>query len=536
MDKDAPHAAHESTDLREQLRPIWRWKWFILGLVTLVTGAAYWYDAGRPDRYRATTTVFVKTSQLESSLFGVLAPQGDERNTVNQATLVTTPAVARQAARRIGYRSDPRNLLKRVAATPEEDRDFLKVSAVGGTALAAAHLANAFAEAFIDVRGVQAREQTREALRATRRELAQIPRGPGTGQARAELEAQARRLQVAEKLSPESAEQVVRAVPPRARSAPRPLRAAIFAVVFSLLLSIAAAFGLERLDRRIKTLEDVGRLYPHPLLGVVPRTKDASPLHDGAPVIPEPLREPFRTLRVGIELAGLDHDVRTLAVISAVPEEGKSTVIRNLALVYAEAGYRVAVVESDLRKPVLASTFNVQPRPGLTEVLAGTAQLEAALKRIDSPDTPGSAPGATATLEAAAARVAAADPLASGNGSRTQGYASIMSSGPEPPNPPVLLEAPRFRAVVDALRRTHDLVLFDTPPLLAVSDAIKLVELADATLIVTRLNATTRDAARRLGEILHLVPTANLIGVVANDVAPGDLASTGRYAYGGYGA
>lgn len=532
MDTEALTAAHEPTDLREQLRPIWRWKWLVLVLVILVAGAAYWFDARKPDRFRATTTIFLKASQLEASLFGALAPQGDERNTINQATLVTTPAVARQAAREVGYRRDPRDLLKKVDVSQEEDRDFLTISADGASAQAAARLANAFAEAFIDVRGAQAREQTREALRVTQRELAEIPPGPGTGQARAELEAQVRRLQVAEKLSSAPAEQVVRAVPPRARSAPRPLRAAIFGFVFTLLLGIAAAFGLERLDRRIKTLEDVGRLYRHPLLGVVPRTKDASPLHDGSPVIAEPLREPFRTLRAGIELAGLGRDIRTLAVISAVPEEGKSTVIRNLALVYAEAGLRVAVVESDLRRPVLANTFNVQPRPGLTEVLAGTAPLETALKRT----------GTALTMQAESGPVATTDPDASigtpapsTNGSRTKGYANIMSSGPEPPNPPVLLETPRFRALVDALKGTHDLVLFDTPPLLAVSDAIQLVELADATLIVTRLNATTREAARRLGEILDMVPTANLIGVVANDVPPADLATTGRYAYVAYG-
>jgi Mrp family chromosome partitioning ATPase len=272
-------------------------------------------------------------------------------------------------------------------------------------------------------------------------------------------------------------------------------------------------------------------VYRRPLIGVLPRAGEATPVRDGVPVIDAALREPFRSLRVNVDLAAIDRDLKILTVVSAVPEEGKSTVIRNLALAYAEAGLRVAVVESDLRKPMLSRTFNVEPRPGLTDVLASQASVDQALKRIRTSHR---------SLVPAGAPAGDESPSETDNGGSvgngflaSGGTITVLTAGPEPPNPPVLLASDPFRSLVDDLVEGHDMVLLDTAPLLVIADAVPLVEMADGVLIVTRFGRTTRDAAKRLTTVLDRVPDVNVLGVVANGVPSRDIGS-GTYSYYGY--
>src|SRR5205085_2463076 len=219
-------------------------------------------------------------------------------------------------------------------------------------------------------------------------------------------------------------------------------------------------------------------------------------------------REAFRTLLTNIQCSSLERPPRTVLVTSALPAEGKSTLVRNLALASRDSGLRVAVVESDLHAPSLAPRFQVQAAPGLMNVLSGGVDLGDALQRVTA-----DAPAATEEESATVTTAANGDSSGVSNGS-----ISVLTSGSVTANPPVLLATERVTSLFERIAAEYDLTLIDSSPLLTVSDSVPLLSLADATILVCRVGLATVPAARRATEILHRHPNANVLGVVANDV------------------
>ena len=192
--------------------------------------------------------------------------------------------------------------------------------------------------------------------------------------------------------------------------------------------------------------------------------------------------EAYRTLRTNIQFSSLDRDLRTLLVTSPGPDEGKSTVLANLAITIAESGRRVIAADCDLRRPSLHRLFGLQEAPGLTTMI-----LEAA---------------AEPPLQATAVP-----------------HLRLLASGPLPPNPAELLASERMAGVIGRLAAHADLVLFDSPPIAAVSDAAVLAARVDGVLLVVDAGRTRRDTARQAKEQLARVG-AHLLGVVLNNVKP----------------
>lgn len=512
-------------DPRAYLRPIWARKWYILAAVVIATAATYAYYNHKPKEYRASASIYVKSSALDQVLGGGFVFTDDQRNTANQAALLRTRSVAKEVAKKIGFKGDPGALLGSVSATPSGDTDFVTVIATAGSPRAAAQLANAFAAAFISVRSASFRAKAAASQRVAEAQLAQVGNGKGTSAARASLRTRIRQLKVIQSLPAGVAEISDAATPPGAPTYPNPKRNAIFAFFLSTLFAISAVFLLELFDRRIKSIEDVEVTYPYPILAVVPREADLTPSIDGEVTFARTLREAFRSLRTSVDLSVLDKDVRTIVVTSAIAGEGKSTVVRNLAIAYREAGRRVVVVESDLRKPTLARAFGVEKRPGLTDVMATHGNLREALQTVRVQ---------TAAVQALAETSLSSGAAASTNGSGDAGRLDVLTSGPQPPNPPALLASERMDSFITELQEEFDVVIIDSPPLLAVSDAVPLLPRADGLLIVTRLGHTTRAAGRRLVDVLNLVPDVRVAGVVVNDLASNRLTETGfeYYYYG----
>jgi len=219
-------------------------------------------------------------------------------------------------------------------------------------------------------------------------------------------------------------------------------------------------------------------------------------------------REAFRTLLTNIQCANLDRPPRTVLVTSAVPGEGKSTVVRNLAVAARDSGIRVAVVESDLRDPSLASMFRIQTAPGLMNVLSGGVDLGDALQPVAA-----EAPAAT--------EVGSATMTAAGNGDPSavrDGSISVLTSGSVTANPPAVLATDRVTSLFDQIAAEYDLTLIDSSPLLTVSDSVPLLSMADATILVCRIGIATVPAVRRVTEILQRHPRSSVLGVVANDI------------------
>lgn len=508
-------------DLRDYLRPVLSRLPLIIAVVVVVTGATYLYYSNKPEVFASSTQIMVGNSELDRLILGTDTPR-DGRTSETLAVLLQTEPVARAAAKRLGYRGDPRALLGSVKVGAAEDSDFLVISSSAGDPNTAAAIANAFAKGFIAVTAAERRSAATVALKAADGQMKELGITAEDDAQRAALRQRIERLTAIQEFPKAAAgtRQLDPALPIAVPVEPKPKKNAIFALAVSLMLAIAGAFGLERLDRRLRRPEDVESLYPVPNLTELPGTSNAAPSADGKATLPETFREPLRMLRTNLDLASLDRPLRTILVTSAGPREGKSTVVRNLALAYRESGARVAVIDTDLRRPTLDKLLAVQREPGLINVLTGTETLEEALQTAE------------VHVEGIETLIKLYSQNGNGNGKghTDLGRLAVLAAGPTPANPPAVLAAERMRLLLDKIAGQFDVVLLDTAPMLAFGDAVPLVSEVDGVLVVARLGTTTSDAARRLLARLERIPNSNVLGVVANDVGKRDQAQR-AYAY-----
>lgn len=192
-----------------------------------------------------------------------------------------------------------------------------------------------------------------------------------------------------------------------------------------------------------------------------------------------PIAEAYRTLRTNLGFASVDHPARLILISSPNPQDGKSSVAANLAVVLAQAGNRTILIDCDLRKPIQHNIFELDNRRGVTNCLVQKLAVEEAAQKCEVENL------------------------------------TILTSGPLPPNPAELLASDRARALWNQLLAEYDYVLIDAPPILAVTDASILASQVDGVLLVISSGSTRTDVARTAKEQL-LKANARIIGVVLN--------------------
>nr|WP_116758297.1 CpsD/CapB family tyrosine-protein kinase [Priestia megaterium] len=192
------------------------------------------------------------------------------------------------------------------------------------------------------------------------------------------------------------------------------------------------------------------------------------------------IAEQFRTVRTSIQFSGIEADLQSLLVTSPSPAEGKSTIAANLAVVFAQQGKRTLFIDSDLRKPTVHYTFHIENHIGLTNILTGQVTLEEAVKTT------------------------------------RQENLWVLTSGPIPPNPSELLGSKGMDALLEKAKDEFDLVIFDSPPVLAVTDAQVLSNLTNGVVLVINSGKTKIDDAKKTKELLENAK-AKILGVVLNN-------------------
>ena len=292
--------------------------------------------------------------------------------------------------------------------------------------------------------------------------------------------------------------QVETAAKPTTPISPKPVQSALLAAAIGLLATAGFIFLVEFLDDTLKTPDDIKDVLETPVIGFIGELKH-NPKQDeeslGVFVAKNPrspVAEAFRSLRTNLEYSSVDDPARTLLVTSSGESEGKSTVAANLAIVEAQSGKKVIIIDADMRRPKVHVQFNKSNRKGLSDVVTGKLRIEDVVKTYDQVEN-----------------------------------LSIITCGTIPPNPSELLGSDRMSQTLKELEEQFDLIIIDTPPMI-VSDAQILSGKVDGVIFVVIPGQTRAIAALRPIEELRRIGS-HVLGIVANKIP-----RNRDYYYGGY--
>lgn len=538
----------EVLSLRDYLLILRRRIWWILGITAVTVGTAVFVTSQQTPLYEGSTEVLVEqigggdsASALEQALLG----QG---NLATQRRLVTSLPVTEAVVERLKLDTAPRELWEQVEVEVLRDTSVLEIRATDPDPARAADLSQAFAEEYLDHRRGQAVErllQTQTALqeraRTLRARLDEVERQLSTGATEhdspqagtapgeqaspptgpdalrrerdslltqlAQVTTQLVSLEGAGEVGRSGGEIIVPASVPEEPVSPRPVRSTALALVLGVMLGVGVAFLVDHLDDAVRSDDDVKRATRRPVIGHIPHWKDARRTGRLVSLMDpwSPAAEAYRTLRTNIRFltgvrtgeGGPGGAGTSLLVTSPESREGKTTTAGNLAVAAARAGSRVVLVDADLRRSETHRRFGQDRTRGLADLLVGEVEL---------PD---------AALDVGVENL------------------RVLPAGSTPPNPAELLGSPAMIRLMARLEENADLVVYDSPPVLAVSDAMEIAPTLGRVLLVLQAGTSHRRALAAATERLSDIGTT-LIGSVMNDIAPGaDYYSYHRY-YGRY--
>ncbi|NEM05942.1 polysaccharide biosynthesis tyrosine autokinase [Geodermatophilus normandii] len=443
-------------DVLSALRAHW---WMPLLGIVLGAGAALGLVLLQTPLYTSSTQLFVSTTASTSSADAYQGGQFSEQRAASYARLAAGEELAGRVVDRLELEMTPGEVSSAVTAT-----------ALPGTVL-------------IDVdvtdESAQRAQQIAEALGTEFPALVQELEAPSDDGAPL--------VRVTVTDEPEA---------PQVPSSPNPVQNVVLGVLVGALLGALAAVARRRLDRSVKDPEEAAALAGAPVIGTVLRDDTLERQHVVGRTSSARAAEDFRLLRTNLQFLNVDEPPKVIMVTSALPSEGKTTAVVNLALALAESGRRVTVLEADLRRPKVTRYLGLVGGVGLTNVLAGTADLDDVVQR------------------------------------HGDGALSVVGSGPTPPNPGELLASSHMSALLDKLRGASDFVLIDAPPLLPVADAVGLSVLTDGVLLSVRYGSTRTDQLEQAAASLQRVG-ARVLGVILNIVPPrAEFAPAYGYGYG----
>jgi capsular exopolysaccharide synthesis family protein len=292
--------------------------------------------------------------------------------------------------------------------------------------------------------------------------------------------------------------QVETAVKPTVPISPKPMQTAMLGAAIGLFITAALVFLIEFLDDTLKTPDEIKAVLETPVIGFIGELKHNNRKGEDALGVyvaknpRSPVAEAFRSLRTNLEYSSVDDPVKTVLVTSSGESEGKSTVAANLAIVEAQSGKAVVIIDADMRRPKVHVQFNKPNRMGLSDVVTGKLGLDDVIKTYDQVEN-----------------------------------LSIITCGTIPPNPAELLGSERMSQTLKDLKKRFDIIIIDTPPMI-VSDAQILSSKVDGLVYVIIPGQTRAITARRPLEELRRIE-AKVLGVVANKIP-----RNRDYYYGGY--
>lgn len=505
-------------ELRQYWELLKKWLWLIV-LTTVVSAiAAYVVSINQTPIYQASTRLLVSQNLSNSASAQYSDILAAERISRTYAQLLTARPLLESAIAEAGLTGqvDPKDLADAVSVQPVRDTQLIDLKVEYSDPEIAARLANALPRAFIKFNNQQQAARFKELKTALETQLQQLDQeiqaadaelqslanatDPASVARRTVLEdrlaqyrstygnvlAQLENIRLAEANALDTLTVVEPADVPDHPIRPRVLMNTLLAAIVGGMIGLGAAFLIEYLDDSIRSPDDIARLTPLSLLGIIARTKNGS--NGQAEIITmkdprAPVSEAFRTIRTSIQFAGVDKPIRTLVVTSAAPGEGKSTVTANLAVVMAQAGKKVVLIDADLRKPTQHKRWGVPNTVGLTGALL--------MEPIDD------------NLE----QLLTETPVEN---------LWLLTSGQLPHNPSELLGSHKLMQIVEKLLQQYDLLIFDSPPALAVTDPVILGREMDGVVLVVDAGSTREPML--IHSLLEMEKVqANVLGIVLNN-------------------
>ena len=477
---------------------LWHWAWLIMLGTLLGAGIAYVSSRLTTPIYAASTTLLVNEAPSGGKSADYASILTSERLARTYSEMMTKKPVLEETLKDLGLDAAlVNNLPARLNVSLVRDTQLMVLQVESEDPLFAMNLANAIPVAFsrnnsavqteryadskanltkeidalkdqiaqkqteINAMGTSADSAKESELARLQTELTQLR------QSLAFLLQSFENIRLAEAQSTSNIVVVEKAALPTAPVRPRILQNTLLGALVGLLLSVGLAFLIEYLDDRIRSPEQIDKVLKLPVVGLIARMGNGNHGMGKHQLIAvreprSPVVEAFRLLRTNIQFAGIDQPIRTLLVTSSGPAEGKSTVAANLAVVMAQAGLQVVLVDCDLRRPTQHKQFSLVNRAGLTDIMLRDPAQWAGVT------TP----------------------------SGVQNLALVLS-GALPPNPSELLGSKRMRQFLEYLRHVSDVTIIDAPPLLPVTDALVLAPLVDGVVMVIDYGVT------RIGEAVH---------------------------------
>lgn len=430
----------------------------MIALVTLLAVAlSLAWTLRQPPLYTSTTRLFVSTSVDAAPSTGDQAGDLATQRVQSFAALLDGDQIARQVAERLSLSETPHQLSRRIHASVDSKTTLLSIRVSDPSADRAQVLANAVAKEFIVFVG----------------NLEVAGEAPGAPTVKVTV--------------------VDSATKPTSPSSPRPVLNLGIGLLVGLLLGGLIAVLRERFDPTVRSADALEQATGAPLLGAIlfdNQSKDEPTIRELDSY--DPRVEAFRVVRTGVQFIHPDAKSKVFVVTSAVPGEGKTTTAINLALILAEGGEKVALVEGDLRRPAVSEYLGLVEAVGLTTVLVGRQTLAEATQEVGTLD--------------------------------------VLTAGRKPPNPAELVKSEAMHALIDSLREQYTYVLIDAPPLLPVTDASLLAANSDGVILVTRYGGTKHTELTTAVKRIESVG-GTIVGTVLTMAPPSDIDGHG-YGYG----
>jgi succinoglycan biosynthesis transport protein ExoP len=510
-----------SESVRQYLGLAWHWAWLLMLACAAASITAYAISKHMTPIYQASATLMVNVapSTQTTSYNSVLT---SNLMTQTYAQMMTKEPVLQGVIEKLGLKGiNVTQLGKQITVKPSLNTQLIVIEAQDTNPQRAADIANTLGEVFADINHSieSARYSTSKAnlkgqldqlnqqISDTRDSISKLGSSTADQSEHDRLSAELTQYQqtytnllqsyeqvlLAEAQSTSSIVSIEAATPDYVPVKPRTLLNTGIAGLLALMLAVAFIVIIDALDDTLRNPDDVTKVLGVPLLGVIASHQSPGDIPITVSEPRSPVAEAFRSLRTNIQFASVDRPLHTLLVTSPSPEDGKSTISSNLAVILAQNGRKVILLEADLRRPRVHTMMNLPNRVGTSALFVDQeVNLNGQLQGTDVPDL------------------------------------YVITSGSLPPNPAELLGSEKMAVILKKVSESADLVILDSPPILAVTDSSVLAPRVDGVLIVMQPGKTKLAAGKQAIDQLKRVG-ANVIGVVLNNV---EISRSGyKYAY-----